>query len=81
MEKSRVTCKRCFHAIGEHYLCRDHGGEPGFSAMVGKWKPPAKEPFPGEAEGNWQHGYWTFLDKGEPMNTKAQGVLFSELIP
>jgi hypothetical protein len=32
------TCARCWHIIGEHYCCSDHGGESGFTAPAYKLK-------------------------------------------
>jgi len=49
------------------------------------WVSPPQEPFPPEAEGNWNHPYWDFLDKTD-MRKLNQDVplgqmIFKEIIP
>ena len=59
-----MTCSRCFHAVGEHLLCRNHGGPSGWTSGAYKLKPkPQSEPMPSEAIGNLQHHWWDFLDQ------------------
>lgn len=64
-----------------------------FTAGAAKWeaKQPAKEPFPLEADGNYQHPYWAFLDhtgiqktlkREAAMGFKSQqNIVFEELVP
>jgi hypothetical protein len=64
-----------------------------FTAGAAKWeaKQPPKEPFPREADGNWQHLYWAFLDhtgttkalkREADMGYKTQqNIVFEELVP
>jgi hypothetical protein len=64
-----------------------------FTAGVAKWeaKQPRKEPFPREADGDWQHSYWAFLDhtgiQKELKREAAMGfqsqqnIVFEELVP
>ena len=65
-----MVCPRCFHIIGEHYLCREHGGD--FSEKEAR-RPrlrPADE-CPPEALYNLQHPWWAFLDSGEKILSEA----------
>ena len=59
MESER--CPKCFHIIGEHYLCRDHGGEFE-TAKVDKSPPKPKYPCPPEAIWYFHHEFYDFLD-------------------
>jgi len=62
-----VICPRCFHNIGEHLLCREHGGEDGWSAGAYQWKPPARDLPPREALSNVNHVWFSFIDRTGPM--------------
>jgi hypothetical protein len=64
-----VPCSRCFHIIGEHLLCLDHGGESGWSAGAHRWKPKPVDLPPVEAMGNLWHPWWNFHDNIEPKVT------------
>jgi hypothetical protein len=77
-------CPRCFHTIGEHYLCLDHGGESGVSAALSKYKPPPKDaPCPPEAEYDYSHFWWDWLDHNppQPRINNLNPTLFTEIIP
>jgi hypothetical protein len=66
-----MTCPRCWHVIGEHYYCRDHGGDDGFNLEVRKWKPKPIDLPPPEALDNLWHPWWRFLDKGQKVLSEA----------
>jgi hypothetical protein len=66
-----MACSRCWHIIGEHYLCRDHGGDEGFSAGALKLQSKAPSLPPPEAMHNLQHPWWNFLDEGEKVLEEA----------
>jgi hypothetical protein len=34
-----MPCTRCFHIVGEHLFCSEHGGDPGWSEGAYKLKP------------------------------------------
>jgi hypothetical protein len=66
---------------------RARAAQSAFTAGVAKWeaKQPPKEPFPREADGDWQHPYWAFTDyvvdrKIVPKNPQ-QIPMFSEMVP
>ncbi len=48
------------------------------------WVSPPQEPFPPEAEGNWNHPFWDFLDQTDysklPVSPMGQ-MKFREIIP
>jgi hypothetical protein len=48
------------------------------------WVSPPQEPFPPEAEGNWNHLFWDFLDQTDysklPVSPMGQ-MKFREIIP
>jgi hypothetical protein len=64
-----------------------------FTSGAAKWeaKQPPKEKFPPEADGDWQHLYWAFLDhtgmtkalkREADMGYKTQqNIVFEELVP
>ena len=64
-----------------------------FTAGAAKWeaKQPQKESFPQEADGDWQHVYWAFLDhtgmtkalkrEAEMGFHSQQNIVFEELVP
>jgi hypothetical protein len=84
LQRRIMTC-HCWHIIGESYLCREHGGGDCWSAGAKRFKNRIPEPFPPEAEGNWNHPYWDFLDKTD-MRKLNQDVplgqmIFGEIIP
>jgi hypothetical protein len=54
-------CPRCFHIIGEHLYCKDHGGVFE-SAKVDKTPPKPLDPCPPEAIYDLNHVWWNFLD-------------------
>ena len=72
-------------SIGELHLCREHGGGDCWSAGAKRFKNRIPDPFPPEAEGNWNHPYWDFLNKTD-MRKLNQDVplgqmMFGEIIP
>ena len=79
-----MACSRCFHIVGEHYLCREHGGEDGFSAGFYKLQQRALDFPPSEAMNNYQHPWFDFLDKTNysklPVPLMGQ-MKFREVIP
>jgi hypothetical protein len=75
--KYSLQCPRCFHVIGEHYLCREHGGEDGWSLGAYRLKPKVREACPPEAVDDLWHPWWSFLD-AMPQRTKQK---FVEIVP
>jgi hypothetical protein len=63
-----MMCPRCFHTIGEHYLCLSHGGELCWSAGAYKHEPKPRDlpPVPENIFDPW----WDFLDE---MSTEVKG--------
>ena len=75
-------CSRCWSIIGESYRCLDHGGEPGFSDAVKRWKRPPADPMPPAALNDLHHEWWAFLDRNPPnVKRRAKQTLFDEVIP
>lgn len=64
-----MVCPHCFHTIGEHYLCRLHGGKDGFSAGAAKWKPKPLD-LPPMPE-NFRDAWWDFIDSGQKVLAEA----------
>lgn len=60
-----MSCPRCFHSIGEHYLCLEHGGEAGFNDAVKRWRPRSPDFPPPAALLSFKHPWWNFLDNAE----------------
>ena len=56
------SCPRCFHKIGEHLYCKEHGGDFEHEKVD---KSPHKpiDPCPPEAVWNLNHEWWNFLDE------------------
>ena len=63
----KTSCPRCFHIIGEHLLCLEHGGEYAFTGG----KPKIPDLPPPEAIYDFQHSWWSFLDLGEKVTEEA----------
>ena len=59
-----MSCPRCFHIIGEHLLCQDHGGDSGWTAGASKLKGMAAT-CPSEAVYDFQHPWWDWLDNAK----------------
>ncbi len=83
-----MTCKRCWHNIGEHYLCLDHGGEGGWTKGAYKIKPkPAPEtPPPGPHPEAYGDPWFDFLDRlADPKprlsDYSAPTLTIPELVP
>ena len=79
-----MSCPRCFHIIGEHYLCLDHGGEQGFSAGALRIKPRVPDFPPAEALLSFNHPWWGFIDNAEyrgRLTNIRQHKDLSEAIP
>jgi hypothetical protein len=81
-----VKCSRCFHGVGEHLLCRAHGGPDGWTAGAYKLKPRPEPSMPVEAIGNLQHPWWDFLDAQHvpPSRLRSYSVkanALKELVP
>lgn len=76
-----MTCSRCWHIIGESYLCRQHGGEDGFTAGAYKLKDkPIGYPPSEDFEGPW----FDFLDSvpaSRAVRMKHGKVMFEEMVP
>ena len=79
-----MPCQRCFHIVCEHYLCLDHGGEPGWMAGAAKLKPRRLDYPPVEALNNFHHPWWDFLDQTDykklPVSPMGQ-MKFREMVP
>ena len=79
-----MTCPRCFHAIGEHYLCLEHGGEVVWSDAAKRWKPRTIDYPPPEALLSFKHPWWDFLDQTDysklPASPMGQ-MRFREIVP
>lgn len=76
-------CKRCFHVIGEHLLCLEHGGESPWSPLAYRHKSKPVDPCPPEAANDYKHPWYSFLD-GVPQQLatkKGPKNLFSEVVP
>jgi hypothetical protein len=80
-----MVCLRCFHIVGEHYLCREHGGEDGFSAGFYKLKQQPRDFPPPEAMNNPCHSWFDFLDKTDLRKLNKDVPMgqmkFREVIP
>lgn len=63
------SCPRCFHNIGEHYLCRDHGGESGF--MDAAYRLPQKMQDSPPDGADYNHPWFDFLNYGERVLKEA----------
>lgn len=77
-------CKRCFHIIGEHLLCREHGGESGWSQMAYLHRPKPIDLCPPEEMNDYKHPWWDFLDDAAPQlrtKKKSQQAFLEEAIP
>ena len=59
--KDSAHCPRCFHAIGEHLYCKDHGGDFE-NEKVSKLPTRKIDPCPPEAVYDFDHRWWDFLD-------------------
>ena len=79
-----MICPKCFHIVGEHYLCREHGGEDGFCAGFYKLKQQPRDFPPLEALYDYTHPWFNFLDKTDysklPVPPMGQ-MKFREVIP
>ena len=74
-------CPRCWHVIGEHLLCRNHGVVNAWGAGAYRWTPKPIEPCPPEAENDYTHEWWSFLDVVEmPLKSRSGGSM-GEIIP
>ena len=73
-----MGCPNCFHAVGEHHLCRQHGGGDCWSAGAYKLKPRVRDFPPLEAIDDYSHPWYAFVDG--PMWDRGQ-IRFVEIIP
>ena len=79
-----LKCDRCFHIIGEHLFCRNHGVVRAWSAEVRRWKPKPPEPYDDSVWDDLQGPAWAWLDDavymGRMTHVKSGRQLF-EAIP
>ena len=64
-----MNCPHCFHVIGEHLLCMEHGGESAWTAGAYHWKSkPLDAPrMPIDFRDPW----FDFLDYGDKVLSEA----------
>ena len=80
-----MACTRCFHIVGEHYFCREHGGEDGFSAGFYRLKQQPPDLPPLEVMYDYTHPWFDFLDKTDlrklNQDVPMGQMKFKEIIP